>query len=73
MSPLVLATALELCLGLCCWLDVLLSCRAACVDKHTRATSYWAFDLLDPSHLVRSITALRALISCTSAFICAAL
>lgn len=31
-----------------------ISNRAACVDRHTRPISYWAFDLLDPSHLVRS-------------------
>jgi hypothetical protein len=31
-----------------------LPCRAACVNKHARPTTYWAFDLLDPSHLVRN-------------------
>uniref|UniRef100_A0A383VS86 Uncharacterized protein n=1 Tax=Tetradesmus obliquus TaxID=3088 RepID=A0A383VS86_TETOB len=31
-----------------------ISNRASCVGKHARPTSYWAFDLLDPSHLVKS-------------------
>ncbi|KAF6262250.1 hypothetical protein COO60DRAFT_663017 [Scenedesmus sp. NREL 46B-D3] len=31
-----------------------ISNRAACVGRHARPISYWAFDLLDPSHLVKS-------------------